>query len=347
MNNEVGPVLEISRAAFRRNLAAVREHIRPAELMLVMKDDAYGHGLDWSVPEAAASGVTWFGAYDIETALRIRALTDQRVYAWATSTTAEVEQAIASGIHLGIGSMDYLSDVIGVAGRTGVRADVHLKIDTGLHRNGFRPEDWPQAVAAARRAEQRGAVRVVGVWSHLAEASDAEDDAAQQVFHEAVRMLTDAGGRPEVLHLTASAASWWRPELRGSLSRIGAFCYGIRSADGPELDGIELISRLSASVDAVDDDHVVVGLGAFHGLPSTLRGALVATPGGPRRIVRIEGDSTMVERWDGAQPGQRVVVFGPGSAGEPDATALAERIDTVGEEIITRLTPAVRRVIID
>ncbi|QMU98247.1 hypothetical protein FVO59_14430 [Microbacterium esteraromaticum] len=342
-----GPVLEISRSAFRRNISAVQRRLAPSELLLVMKDDAYGLGIDWSVPEAAAAGVTWFGGYDIATALRIRALTDQRVYAWATSPRAEIAEAIASDIDLGVGSAAYLDDVIVEAGRAGARVRVHLKIDTGLHRNGFRPEQWREAVMTALAAERSGTVAVAGVWSHLAEASDAEDDTAQHVFLDAVAQLVDAGGSPEVLHLTASAAAWWRPELRGSLSRIGAFCYGIRSADGPPLDGLSLIARLTAPVEQVDADAVRVGIGAFHGLPSILRGAEIATPGGTRPVLRIDGASMTVASWEGAEVGQRVVLFGPGSAGEPDATALAERVDTVGEEIITRLTPAVRRVVID
>lgn len=341
------PVLRISRRAFRTNLAVVRERLGASQLMLVMKDDAYGHGIDWAVPEAEAAGVTWFGSYDIPTALRMRAFTTRRVYAWAPSSVQEVESALRADVELGVGSADYLRDVIDAAERLGATAGVHLKIDTGLHRNGFRPEDWPQALQIAREAEQRGLVRIVGVWSHLAEASDAEDDAAQQVFLAAVQQLTDAGGDPEVLHLTASAAAWWRPELRGSLSRIGAFCYGIRSAEGPELEGLSLISSLVATVDAVDGDRVRIGVGAFHGLPSTLRGAHVGTPGGTRAVIEIGGDTTVVEGWSRARVGDEVLVFGPGGAGESDATALAEHIDTVGEEILTRLTPAVRRVVED
>lgn len=341
------PVLEISRAAFRANIAAVLQRLDGSQLMLVMKDDAYGHGIEWAVAEAEASGVSWFGSYDIPTALRIRAVTAQRVYAWAPSTGSEIDAAIGAGVDLGVGSMDYLHAVIAAAERLGARVAVHLKIDTGLHRNGFRPEAWADAVAVARDAEDRGSIRIAGVWSHLAEASDEEDDAAQAVFLNAVRELQNAGGEPEVLHLTASAAAWWRPELRGTLSRIGAFCYGIRSADGPQLEGLALISRLVATVDAVEGDLVRIGIGAFDGLPSILRGAEVVTPGGLRAISRIDGDSTLVDGWPGAQAGDRVVVFGPGAEGESDATALAERIDTVGEEILTRLTPTVRRELVD
>lgn len=341
------PVLKISRHAFRANIAAVRDRLGSSQLMLVMKDDAYGHGIDWAVAEADSAGVAWFGGYDIPTAMRIRALTDGRVYAWATSSADEVEAAIRHDVELGVGSLEYLHSVIDAAERLGSAAGIHLKIDSGLHRNGFRPEDWSEAVRIARDAEQRGLARIVGVWSHLAEASDAEDDAAQQVFLAAVQQLEDAGGTPEVLHLTASAAAWWRPELRGSLSRVGAFCYGIRSADGPVLDGVSLISRLVATVDHVGEDGVRIGVGAFHGLPSTLSGALVITPGGPRAMLDIGGDSTLVESWPHARVGDEVIVFGDGTEGESDATALAERIDTVGEEILTRLTPAVRRVVED
>lgn len=342
-----GPLLEISRGAFRRNIAAVQRRLAPSELLLVMKDDAYGLGIDWAVAEASAAGVTWFGGYDIPTALLIRALTDRRVYAWATSPRSEIARAIAADVDLGVGSAAYLADVIAEAETAGARVRVHLKIDTGLHRNGFRPEQWHDAVTTAVAAERRGHLAVSGVWSHLAEASDAEDDDARRVFLDAVEQLVAAGGEPEVLHLTASAAAWWRPELRGSLSRIGAFCYGIRSADGPSLDGLTLVARLTAPVEQVDDGAVRVGIGAFHGVPSILRGAEIATPGGLRRIVDIGGATLTVEPWEGATAGQRVVLFGPGAQGEPDATALAERVDTVGEEIITRLTPAVRRLVVD
>ncbi|MFY9714261.1 MAG: alanine racemase [Microbacterium sp.] len=343
------PSLQISRAQFRTNIAAVERRIAPSTLMLVMKDDAYGHGLTWAVEDAADAGVAWFGGYDIGTALRIRrALAGpQRILAWATSTDDEVAEALLHDIDLGIGTHEYLRRVIAVAGSLGQRARVHLKIDTGLRRNGVLPAEWNAFVAEARVAEDAGSLELVGVWSHLAEASDAEDDEAQQVFLAGVEAVRRAGGAPELLHLTASAASWWRPELRGSLSRIGAFCYGIRSADGPELEGIRPVATLTASVVRTDDDgDAVLPIGSFDGLPSTLAGIEVGTPAGPRILRRIDATTSVVAGWPGVQSGDPVSVFGPGDQGEQSATTLAERIGTVGEEILTRLTPRVRRTII-
>lgn len=340
------PKLEISAGALRSNIAAMRERIAPSALLFAMKDDAYGHGLEWSASVAADAGVEWFGSYDVSAALRIRGILGarDRIFAWATSEDEEIAQAVEADIDLGVGTHEYLARVIASAERAGRQARVHLKVDTGLHRNGIRPEDWAAAVGEARAAEEAGVIRLAGVWSHISEASDADDDVSGEVFLRAVDEAETAGARPEVLHLTASAASWWRPELRGNLSRIGAFCYGIRSAEGPQLEGIRPIATLSAPVIAVSAGTVTIGVGALDGVPSTLIGAPVGTAGGVFGIREIGATEILVEAWPGAAVGQRVRLFGPGEQGEPSATDLAERIGTVGEEILTRLSPRIPRV---
>lgn len=343
------PEVRLSSTTFRANIDAVRERVAPSTLMLVLKDDAYGHGLSWAVDAAAEAGIDWFGSYDIRTGLSVRRIAGggARIFAWATSTDAEIDDALMQRIDLGVGTIDYLRRIVARAEALGTVARVHLKIDTGLHRNGILPEDWASAVAEARRAEQAGLLELEGVWSHIAEASDADDDIAQEAFLNAVRIVGESGEIPAALHLTASAASWWRPELRGTISRIGAFCYGIRSADGPELEGIHPAASLIATVSEVEGDRATISIGSFDGLPSTLSGSLVGTPGGARALLSVGHTSSSVEGWPGARVGDEVVVFGAGDHGETSATTLAERIDTVGEEILTRLTPRVRRVVAD
>ena len=91
----------------------------------------------------------------------------------------------------------------------------------------------------------------------------------------------------------------------------------------------------------------MIGIGSFDGLPSSLAGAPVGTAAGARVLRRIDETTSVVAGLDGARIGDTVSVFGAGGRGETTATALAERIDTVGEEILTRLTGRVRRVVID
>lgn len=342
------PELRIDSDVFRANIAAVRDRIAPSVLMLVLKDDAYGHGLRWAVETAVSAGVDWLGSYDVRSGVDVRRLvgSDVRVFAWATSSDDEIDEALTHDIDLGVGTIEYLRRVIARAAVVGARARVHLKIDTGLHRNGVLPEDWAAAVAEARAAEQRGHLALDGIWSHIAEASDAEDDDARAAFLDAVHVAGDHGRTPPFLHLTASAASWWRPELRGSVSRIGAFCYGIRSAEGPELDGIRPAASLIAPVEEVSEGRAVLSIGSFDGLPSTLAGSSVGTPAGARTLSSIGQTTSVVEGWPGMTIGDEVSIFGAGHSGEVSATTLAERIDTVGEEILTRLSLRVRRVVV-
>ena len=89
------PELRISSGTFRANIEAVRARIEPSTLMLVLKDDAYGHGLRWAVETAEQSGVGWFGSYDIRSGLEVRRIAGSavRIFAWATSTDDEIDEA--------------------------------------------------------------------------------------------------------------------------------------------------------------------------------------------------------------------------------------------------------------
>ena len=336
--------LVVDLGRIRANLEALRARIAPARPLLVVKDDAYGHGLERVVATARAAGVDWFGAVDVPTGLRARAAAgaDARVLSWSTTTAARVAEAIAADVDLGVGDADHLETVAAVS--AGRRARVHLKIDTGLHRSGVRPEDWGGFVARAAALEASGDLVVAGVWSHIAETSDADDDDARAQFLRAVATAEAAGLHPEVRHLAASAAAYARPEFRFDLVRFGAFGYGIRSADGPEQPGIAPAATLLAAVTAVDGDAVTVDLGALDGLPSRLGGRVaVGTPGGPRTLRAVGATESVVDAWPGAAVGDDVAVFGPGALGECTATTLAEAVDTVGEEILVRVSPLIPR----
>lgn len=339
-------VLRVDLDRLADNLARIRARVAPAEHMLVVKDDAYGHGLRPVVRRAHAEGVRWFGAFDVATGVAVREELgpDVRIFIWIAASRADVAEAIAHRLDLGIGDGEMLAETVEAARAASVPARVHLKIDSGLHRNGFRPEEWDAAVATARRGEADRSLDVVGIWSHLAEASDAEDDAAAAVFDAACRTAVAAGLEPRIRHLTASAASFLRPELRGDLVRVGAFAYGIRPAGGPDEAelGVRGIATLAAPVVAVGEDTVRIGAGSLHGIPSILAGRVaLASPAGPCPLLRVDAFTSEVQRWPEALVGDEVVVYGDGG---PSATDLAEAIGTIGEEIALRVSPRVPRI---
>ena len=341
-------VLRVDLDVIAANIAHVRETVLPAELMLVVKDDAYGQGLEAVVRRAWREGVRWIGAFDVVTGCRVRAMLgeDVRVFSWIAASRAEVADAISHDLDLGVGDAELLEDVAAEAGARGARARVHLKIDTGLHRNGVRPEDWAAFTARAAELSADGLVEVVGVWSHISEASDEDDDVSRALFDAAVAKARAAGLEPGLRHLSASAASFARPEFRYDLVRVGAFCYGIRPAGGPSTDelGLRPSSRLEARVTSVDAAGVTIDVGALYGLPSSLAGRIeVGTPAGSRPLLTVDDDAAKVVGWPDAAPGDLVTVFGPGDAGEGSVTDLAEAIGTIGEEIAVRVSPLVPR----
>ncbi|NYF16176.1 alanine racemase [Microbacterium sp. AK009] len=342
-----GSVLEVDLDLLANNLARVGAAVAPAELMLVVKNDAYGHGVEAVVARAQREGVRWFGAFDLATGARVRRVTgaDARIFVWIADTPDQVAAAIDLDLDIGVGDRRLLAEVA-ARGGSPRPARVHLKIDTGLRRNGVRPEEWPEFVAAAATAERAGNLVVEGIWSHIAEASDEDDDIARGRFEDALRAAEAAGLRPRWRHLAASAAAFARPEFRYDFARVGAFCYGIRPAGGPDEAalGVRPIARWVAPVLEVADDVVRIGVGARDGLFRSLAThARVATPGGLRRLLVVSGATSDVVSWPGAVVGDHVTVYGDPERDEETATSLAEMIGSIGEEVAVRVSPLVPR----
>lgn len=338
--------LQVDLGVFTENLGLLRQRVRPAEVMVVVKDDAYGHGLEPIVRCAADHGARWFGAFDVGTGSAVRAAvgSSARVFAWMIGDANDIHQALDADLDLGIGDAGLIDEVARAAQRRQTPVRVHLKIDSGLHRNGIRPEAWGAAVDRLERYRREGTLSPVGVWSHLAEASDAEDDRSRTVFDEALARASSAGWRP-VRHLAASAPAWARADLRYDMVRVGAYCYGIRPAGGPteaEL-GLAPVATLTAQVTAVTASGVVIDVGGTDGLPARSVGWAILTAAGPRRIRRVDVGTTLVESWSGARVGDTVTVFGDPRSGAGSITALAETAGTIGEEIAVRLSPRVER----
>nr|WP_208379925.1 alanine racemase [Microbacterium endophyticum] len=334
--------MDVDLGTLAANIASIRRRIDGTELMLVVKDDAYAHGIVSVVSRAFAEGVRWFGAFDIASAARVRhAVGDRaRIFVWIAVTREEIEEALSLDLDFGVGDAAMLEDVAAAA--LDQRARVHLKIDTGLHRNGIRPESWRRTAARAHDLEMAGAIEVVGIWSHIAEASDDEDDEARECFDRAVREARAVGLNPSILHLAASAASWERPEFRYDLARVGAYCYGIRPAGGPSEAELSIspVGSLWADITAVGAD-VTLGIGSLHGLPSTLAGKCeIQTRDGWRRLTRIGDTESWAESWPSARVGEEVKIYGTDAM---SATDLAEKIETIGEEIALRVSPIVPR----
>jgi len=346
--------------AISANVELLRE-AAGVDAMVVVKAGGYGHGAIPAARAALDGGAAWLGTADLAEAhaLRVAGITAP-LLAWLHEPATDFAPAVAAGIDLGINSLEQLE----AAAATPGRAEVQLKADTGLGRNGATAQEWPALVAAAAAHERAGRLHVRGIWSHLANAS-AEDDAAQvSAFEGAVAVARSAGLSPELVHLAATGAALHRPSARFGMVRLGIGAYGL-SPDGEAVAGLRPAMELAGTVVAVKRvpaghgvsygyDHVtaaettlvLVPLGYADGIPRSASGSAEVSIGGVRHRIsgRIAMDQFVVDVGD--QPvavGDRVVVFGDSGSGAPTAAEWATWAGTINYEIVTRIGPRVPR----
>ena len=163
---------------------AIAENVRHlrrltgVEVIAVVKAAGYGHGAHRAAVAALRGGATRIGVSDIDEALALRRSgIHAPLFAWLHAPGASFVEAVRHDIELGISDIDQLLRAADSA--QGDRpAAVHLKIETGLSRNGVAPADWRTVFAEAARLERIGRLRVVGLFSHLSNTSEADDLAA-------------------------------------------------------------------------------------------------------------------------------------------------------------------------
>jgi alanine racemase len=374
--------VQSSRAEIVVDLAAIRHNVRrlrdltgpDVAMMVVVKADGYGHGMLVSARAARDAGAEWLGVATIDEALALREAGDTgRILCWLGVPGEEYADAMSSDVDVTAYSLDELAEIVDAADLVGTTARVQLKVDTGLSRGGATEQDWPALVRAARAAEQDGDIVVTGVWSHFAcsdEPDHPSNDAQEKVFLWALDEAADAGLRPEVRHLANSAAALLRPSSRFELVRCGIASYGLDPAPGHTSDlglvpamtvwaQLAMVKRIPAGA-AVSYGHTwvaesptTVGLvpaGYGEGIPRHASDTAEVWAAGARRPIRgrICMDQFVVDLDDAdAVAGDPVVLFGPGSDGEPTAQDWAEACGTINYEIVTRVGGRFRRVVVD
>ena len=357
----------IDLGAIRRNVSLLRSGTS-AEVMAVVKADGYGHGLVPAARAALAGGASWLGVAFLEEAMALRSAGILApVLCWLAVPGEDIAAAVAADIDVSVSAPWALAEVVAAAGETGQRARVHLKVDTGLSRGGATAADWPELVTAAAKAAVADEVEVIGIWSHFAYAdAPGHPTIAGQVaaFTEAVAAARRLGVDPPLRHLANSAATLTLPEAHFDLVRPGIAVYGLTPVP-PQQYGLEpamtlrsrvaLVKRVPAG-SGVSYGHVhvteretglaLVPLGYADGVPRAATSVGPVWLGGRRRVVagRVCMDQFVVDVGDDAvAAGDEVVLFGPGTRGEPTAQDWADLLGTISYEIVTRVGARVPR----
>ncbi len=341
-----------------------------AEILAIVKADAYGHG---AVPVAralAGEGIAMLGVASLEEGIEFRrAGLVLPVLILAGVQTGEVEEIAANRLTPVLYNLEIGRALNQEAERRGLRMPVHLKVDTGMNRLGICWRQWGKALELLRSWPN---LRIEGLMSHFS-ASESEDPGdlaftAEQVrrFQECLEALKKIA-EPRYIHLANSAGSVLRAEARYNLVRPGLMLYGLPPS--PTLKGrISLKPVLRWKTQILSIKRVCAGDPVSYGRTFTCpREALIATlpvgyaDGYNRRLsnqgevlvrgrrAKISGivcmDLTMADVTEipGVQAGEEVVLIGRQGVEEIGATEMARWTGTIPYEVLCAIGKRVPR----
>lgn len=369
----------IDLAAIRANVRRLIDVANPAKVMAVVKADGYGHGAVEVARAAADAGATWLGVAHISEGIALRqAGIETSILAWLHTPSSDFAAGIAAGLDLGASGWE-LERIAAAAHHIEQPARVHLKIDTGLGRNGCPPQLWESFLGQALEYQEAGLLRVVGIFSHLAVADEPErTETDEQVdrFREAVAVAEDAGIDIEVRHLANTPALLSRPDTHFDLVRAGLGMYGLSPFADQTAAELRLRPAMTLRTHLAHCKEVPSGQGVSYGLtyrtgsattlglvplgygdgvPRSAQGGRVSVGGRSYPVVgRIAMDQLVVDLGEvgfaetaGTLLGAEAIVFGPGDNGEPSAEDWARAAGTINYEIVTRISARVPRRYVD
>lgn len=341
--------------AYRRNLDTFLARVAPARVLAVLKADAYGHGAVTLGRVADRTDVSYLGVVTLDEALRLRdAGITKPVLAWLHLPGVDFRDAARADITLGLSTAEQLE----AAADAGARR-VHLVFDTGLGRNGARPEQWPAFLETAARLRDAGRLEIEGAMSHLSNTTPKDDTTQLRQFDAALAAAARLGIEPPLRHIAATQVAWDRPEARYDMVRIGIGSFGLSPDARSSADlGLAPVMRIATRVANVkrvpagtpvsygylwraprETTLALVPFGYADGLPRPTEGGWMLVGGRRCPLVgRVAMDQCVVDCGDvPVAIGDEVVVLGDPARGEPGAEVWAEAAGTITYEIVTRI----------
>ncbi len=351
------------------DLNAIRHNVRTlkpesAELMAVVKANAYGHG-DVQVARAALeAGATWLGVALVEEGLGLRdAGIDAPVLVLSELPSGSEDAALDAGLTPSLYTDDGLIRLAAAA--AGRDVGVHVKVDTGMHRAGVYP---PEATVAFLERVARSGIGLDGLWTHFASSAEDEETTRRQLdrFLSVVEDARASGFVPRLLHAANSGATILHPQSHLDLVRPGIAIYGVEPEPGVGADlgllpalswrsAVTMTRRLPAG-ERVSYGHryrlerdanvATVPVGYADGYPRAASSrADVLIQGTPCRVAgSVTMDQLIVDCGDvDVVAGDDVVLVGHQGAGSVSAWDLAACADTIGYEVVTRIGERVPR----
>lgn len=232
--------IEVNLAAIQRNIERIYT-LSGKPVMAVVKANAYGHGLIEVSRAAVEAGVIRLCVARIEEAMRLRENgIEIPILVMGYVMPARVSEAIANNIAVMVNSLELAIQFNNAAASKAHKLDVHVKIDSGMHRLGLLADEIEQFCHEVKQLRQ---LNIEGLFTHFPNADDLADASTHlhiAAFTKAVEYFHSAGINPSVIHAANSAASIYFPTARFDAIRPGIAIYGLNpDFAAPLPDGFE------------------------------------------------------------------------------------------------------------
>ncbi len=369
--------IEISRRALHANIQVFRSLLGPdRRLMCVVKSNAYGHGMIDVSREVLAAGADWLGVFSLDEGVALRdAGINCPVLVLGPAGVPSFRRGLAAELRMTVPSLHHAREFAAVRGIAG---KVHLKLETGTHRQGIEEADIEEAISRLMDA----GFEVEGAYTHYADIEDTTDHAFAQGqlerFESLLARCRALGAAIPMPHTACTAATILFPETYFAMVRLGIGTFGLWPSREtrvsaqtlgrnrlPLLPVMAWKSRISQIRDIATGDFVgygrtyratraakiaIVPVGYADGYSRALsNGANTLVRGMRARVAgRICMNLMMIDVTDipGAAPGDEVILLG--AAGDEKVTAedLAAIAGTINYEIVTRAAPYAPRILV-
>jgi alanine racemase len=363
--------LEIDSRAAKRNFGLIKSLTKPkTQIWAVVKSNAYGHGLIIFSKIADRLGVDGFCVDSVIEGAKLRQNNIKKtILVLGPTLPGFFREATNQKIALTVSSWETLKKLATIQSRP----EIHLKIDTGMHRQGFYIEELP-VVANCIKTNK---INLKGVYTHFASAKDLNyptfTDFQFNRFKKSLNILRKAGFKNLIQHAAATGATLINNKYHLDAIRIGIGLYGlwpskelemqlsdklsfepvlswhvqiseIKSLKSGDYIGYDLIERVYKPTKMA-----ILPIGYWHGFDRRLSsiGEILIDNQRAKVLGRVSMDLIAVDVTGiKCKVGDRATIIGRQKSREITAYELASKLDTSHYEVITRINPLIERIIV-
>ncbi len=355
--------VEIDTKAIARNYRAFRSLLpRSCKLMVVVKSNAYGHGIVPFAKQVEKLGADFLAVDSFEEALELRQhKLKSPILVFGHVLEGHYKSAAAENISITVSNFD----TVRALKKIKQRIKIHIKADTGLGRQGFLEKDMQKVLSEIQNNKN---ILVEGLYTHFAGAETprlaTHSKKQMTVFKKWQKNFAEAGHTP-LVHAGASAATVFFPDFHFGMVRVGLGIYGLYAS--PEMAraskiklspvltwktiisetknlpkgtgiGYDLTEKLKK-----DSTIAICPIGYWHGYPRSLSSkGIIWVHNKPAKVIgRISMDMLAIDvsNIKNARQGDIVTLIGK----NPNAEEVAQHAGTINYEIVARINPLINR----